>query len=189
MGLRKGNLPESFNLQQFYAEIRKKMANLATQWTKFFTCYTSRFGETPQKCGCKYFLLTHREFSTSLSVLEGKAVLLWEKWHGKRPNKNCCLSKEGVEKLWEFCQFGYHSHCILVSVVDKSITRYKLKIFPSEKLIVGPNILHFLKELENHDKDWLPQVLLGPLLNTLTQIVNVVRSEFLNFVFQNKRCI
>ena len=165
------------------------MGNLATQWTKFFTCYTSRFGETPQKCGCKYFLLTHREFSTSLSVLEGKAILLREKWHGKRPNKNCCLSKEGVEKLWKFCQFGYHSHCILVSVVDKSITRYKLKIFPSKKLIVGPNILHFLKELENHDKDWLPQVLLGPLLNTLTQIVNAVRSEFLNFVFQNKRCI
>ena len=59
-----------------------------------------------KECGYKYSLLTHREFSTSPSVLEGKAILLREEGHGKRPNKSCSLSKEEVEKRWEYGQFA-----------------------------------------------------------------------------------
>ena len=60
-----------------------------------------------------YSLLTNRDFSTSQTTLEGKAILISEEKFGKRPNKNCSLSKD---KVWECGQFGCYSPLLLINV-------------------------------------------------------------------------
>lgn len=60
-----------------------------------------------------YSLLTNRDFSTSQTTLEGKAILISEEKFGKRPNKNCSLSKD---KVWECGKFGCYSPLLLINV-------------------------------------------------------------------------
>ena len=54
--------------------------------------------------GIKHSLLTHREFSTSPSVFEAKAIPLRAAGPDKRPNKSCSLYKE-VKKLQKWLSF------------------------------------------------------------------------------------
>lgn len=102
-------------LQQFYAEIRKK--NGQDYEPNSLAAMQAGLDRHLKEKGYKYSLLTHREFSTSRSVLEGKAKLLREEGRGKRPNKSCSVSKEEVEKLWESRQFGCHSPQALINTL------------------------------------------------------------------------
>ena len=73
------------NLQQFYAEIRKR--NGQHYEPNSLAAMQAGSERNLKKCGYQYSLLIHREFSKSLPVPEGKVILPREKGLGKRPKK------------------------------------------------------------------------------------------------------
>ena len=70
--------------------------------------------DTSKNVGIKHSLLTHREFSTSQSVFEAKAIPLRAAGRDKRPDKSCSLYKE-VKKLWKWLSFpsSHYTHTMV----------------------------------------------------------------------------
>ena len=102
-------------LQTFYAEIRKQngkdyepscLANMLSGIDRYL-----------KEKQYKFSIVRDREFSTSKSVLEGKARILRENGMGKRPNKAESLTRSEEEILWTSDQFGAKTPMSLINTI------------------------------------------------------------------------
>ena len=109
-------------LQSFYAEVKKKkggdyepnsLASMQASIDRFL-----------KENGYAHSILKGREFSSSRSVLEGKARLLREKGMGNRPNRAHSLTKDEELVLWKCGQLGSNSPQSLINTIWWLLTQH-----------------------------------------------------------------
>jgi hypothetical protein len=109
-------------LESFYAEVKtQKGEDYEPECLKIMITALDRHLKDN---GYQHSIVRDREFTSSKSVLEGKAKQLRQEGRGKRPNKSRQLTAEEEEMLWEKKRFGAETPEILIQTIWWLLTQH-----------------------------------------------------------------